>query len=89
MRGVLRQQRHRERASLAHHPRQFVGDHRLATQHSMLIGEGQPHDLELVRLDELLDLVRRFRPLVGPQTMAFDETHRVPHLRMRGFCLRL
>src|SRR6266851_6686540 len=83
MRGVLRQQCHRESAALAHHPRQFASDHRLAAQHSMLIGKREPDDFQLVRLDKLLDLVRGFRPLVGPQTMTFDETHCAPSVRMR------
>src|SRR6266851_1472437 len=61
----------------------YAGDRRLAAQHSMLIGKREPDDFQLVRLDELLDLVRGFRPLVGPQTMTFDETHCAPRVRMR------
>ncbi len=73
VRGVLGQERGRHGHAAVQHRRPVGGDHRLAAQHAVLVGEREPHQFKLAFLDRLLDRLGVARLFVGPQTVALDE----------------
>ena len=81
VRGVLGQQRGRERAAVAHHGAGLVRHHGLSPQHAVLIGKRQAHDLEPVLLDPFVGVGRRLELRVAPYPVALDEAARRSFLR--------
>ena len=73
VRRILGKERRGHGHAALHQGRRVGGDHRLAAQHAVLIGEGKANELELVFLDRLRDRLGAARLLVGPQIVALDE----------------
>ncbi len=77
VRGVLGEKRRRHRDAAGQHGGRIGGDHGLAAQHAVLVGEGEAHQLELVLLDRLRDRLGLPRLLAGPKAVTLDKAFRV------------
>jgi hypothetical protein len=74
VRGILGEQRCCHRNAGTHRTRGLGCEQGLATQHPVLVGEGEAHNLQLFFLDDLLDLFGGIGLRAGPQTVAIDKT---------------
>src|SRR5882757_9965260 len=77
VRGVLGEHRGGDGASALERANRLARDQRFTPQDSVLIGERETDDLELLLLDDTPELLRRLALLVGPKAVTFDKTQRV------------
>jgi hypothetical protein len=74
--GVLGEQRAGDRAALAQRTRGIRRHDGLAAQDAVLIRKRQPHDLERVFRDQLVDAAGGLDLFVAPQPVTLDEARR-------------
>ena len=77
MRGVLGEHRRGDGAAALQRGQRLACDQRLAAQDTVLIGEGQSYDFELLLFDDARQPRCRLFLFGGPETVTFDETQRV------------
>src|SRR5471030_763431 len=75
VRGVLHQHRRAETHTAFHRPGDLAGDIGLAAQDAVLIGKGEAHDGDSVRLESFFDLARGSLAVAGPQAGLLGEMH--------------
>jgi hypothetical protein len=77
VRGILGEHRGGDGASALERAQRLARDQRLAPQDSVLIGEREADDLELLLFDDPREARRRFLLLARPETVTLDKTQRV------------